>query len=122
MKECFAASNSPSMLLSPLIWKEILTAEQMQYVANFPYRQIIGAILYVNVCSRPAISCSISMTSQFVEKPTLALTRLAQFVYNIRKDRLALGGGAELPHITAFSDSDWEVAWILEFQDLVRSS
>jgi hypothetical protein len=91
--------------------EEILTAEQMQYVANFPYRQIIGAILYVNVCTRPAISYSISMLAQFVERPTFkacsALTRLAQYVYNTRKDRLALGGGAELPHITAFSDSDW---------------
>ena len=83
--------------------EESLTAEQMQYVASFPYCQIIGAVLYVNVCSRPAISHYVSTLAQFVEKPTFkackALTRLAQFVYNTRKDRLSFGGGADLPHI-----------------------
>ena len=91
--------------------EENLDWEQLQYVSKFPYRKAIGAILYVNVCTRPAISYAISTLAQFVEKPTFkackALVRLAQFVYNTRKDRLALGGGADLPHITAYSDSDW---------------
>ena len=62
-------------------------------------------------CTRPSISYAISSLAQFVVKPTYkackALERLAQFVFNTREDRLALGGGAELPHITAYSDSDW---------------
>ena len=52
------------------------------------------------------------MLAQFNNRPTLkackAFVRLAQFVYNTRKDRLALGGGANRPDITAYSDSDWE--------------
>ena len=41
--------------------EEMLTEEQSQYIANFPYRQLIGANLYVNVCTRPAISQAISV-------------------------------------------------------------
>jgi hypothetical protein len=91
--------------------EENLTQEQLHYVSLFPYRKVIGAILYVNVCTRPSISYAISTLAQFVVKPTFkackALVRLAQFVYNTRKDRLALGGNAKLPHITAYCDSDW---------------
>ena len=91
--------------------EEMLTEEQSKFVANFPYRQLIGANLYVNVCTRPAISQAISVLAQFNNAPThqacLAVVRLTQFVYNTRKDRLAIYGGAEKPIITAFCDSDW---------------
>ena len=91
--------------------EKTLNAKQSQWVFTFPYRKLIGTILYVNVCTRPAVSYAISMLAQFNNRPTLkackALVRLAQFVYNTREDRLALGGGAERPTITAYSDSDW---------------
>ena len=51
------------------------------------------------------------MLAKFINRPTLkackALVRLAQFVFNTREDRLALGGGANRPDITAYFDSDW---------------
>ncbi len=90
--------------------EETLTAEQSRFFLTFPFRQLIGATLNVNVCTRPAIYYAISMLAQFNNSPThkacLALVRLAQFVYNTRKDRLALCGGISKPLITAFSDSD----------------
>ena len=77
----------------------------------FLIAKLIGCLLYVNVCTRPAISYSISMLAQFNNSPTYqacqALVRLAQFVYNTRQDRLALCGGAERPDLTTYSDSDW---------------
>ena len=91
--------------------EETLTEEQSQFVTNFPYRQLIIANLYVNVCTRPAISQAILVLAQFNNSPTLqaclAVVRLTQFVYNTRKDRLAIFGGAEKPIITTFCDSDW---------------
>ena len=91
--------------------EENLTREQSRYVSTFPYRKLIGCLLYVNVCTRPAISYSISMLAQFNNSPTYqacqALVRLAQFVYNTRQDRLALCGGADRPDLTTYSDSDW---------------
>ena len=91
--------------------EETLNAKQSQFVFTFPYRKLVGTVLYLNVCTRPAISYAISMLAQFNNRPTLkackALVRLAQYVYNTREDRLVLGGGADRPTITAYSDSDW---------------
>ena len=91
--------------------RETLNAKQSQFVFTFPYRKLVGTVLYLNVCTRPAISYAISMLAQFNNRPTLkackALVRLAQYVYNTRENRLVLGGGADRPTITAYSDSDW---------------
>ena len=91
--------------------EENLTPRQVLYVQNFPYRQLVGTILYLNICTRPAISYAISTLAKFNTKPTFtackALVRVAKYLYNSRTDRLALGGGAKLPHIVSYSDSDW---------------
>jgi hypothetical protein len=41
--------------------EENTTPRQMQYVSKFPYRKLIGAIIYLNVCTHPAISYAISI-------------------------------------------------------------
>jgi hypothetical protein len=91
--------------------EENLTPRQVLYGQNFPYRQLVGTILYLNICTRPAISYAISTLAKFNTKPTFtackALVRVAKYLYNSRTDRLALGGGAKLPHIVSYSDSDW---------------
>jgi hypothetical protein len=91
--------------------EESVTPKQLQYAGKFPYRQLIGAILYLNMCTRPDISYAVSILAQFNVKPTFlackALVRLARFIYNTRNDKLILGGGADIPVITSFCDSDW---------------
>jgi hypothetical protein len=91
--------------------EENTTPRQLRYVARFPYRKLIGAIIYLNVCTRPAISYAISILSQFNANPTFlackALLWLAKYLFNTRSDRLALGSGAHNPVITSFCDSDW---------------
>jgi hypothetical protein len=91
--------------------EENATSKQLQYVAKFPYRKLVGAIIYLNVCTRPAISYTISILAQFNSQPTFlackALLRLAKYLFNTKSDRLALGGGSLTPQITSFCDSDW---------------
>ena len=91
--------------------EESLSPKQSQYVHKFPYRQLVGAIIYLNVCTRPTVSYAISILAQFNSSPTFlaikALLRLAKFLFNTRHERLALGGGARTPVITSFCDSDW---------------
>lgn len=92
--------------------EENTTPRQLRYVARFPYRKLIGAIIYLNVCTRPAISYAISILAQFNANPTFlackALVWLAKYLFNTRRDRLALGSGAHNPAITSFCDSDWD--------------
>ena len=86
------------------------TPRQLQYVANFPYRNLIGVIIYLNVCTRPTISYAMAILAQFNAKPTFlackALQWLCKFLYNTKSDKLTLGG-VSTPVITSFCDSDW---------------
>ena len=36
---------------------------------NFPYRQIVGSLMYAMLCTRPDLACGVSVVSQFLEKP-----------------------------------------------------
>jgi hypothetical protein len=94
----------------PATEEEMSTPRQLQYVANFPYRKLIGVIIYLNVCTRPTISYAISVLAQFNAKPTFlackALLWLCKFLYNTKSDKLTLGG-VSTPVITSFCDSDW---------------
>ena len=51
--------------------EEMLTAEQSQFVVTLLYCQLIGANLYGNVYTRPAISQAVSVLAQFNNSPTL---------------------------------------------------
>jgi len=88
-----------------------VTRARMAYVDKFPYRELIGVILYLNVCTRPDVSYAISFLAKFNSKPTFlackALWRLAKYLYNTREVKLTLGGGAKGPYQVAYSDSDW---------------
>ena len=88
-----------------------VTRAQLAYVAQFPYRQLIGVIIYLNVCTRVDVSYHISYLAKFNNKPTFlackALWRLAKYLYHTRKEKLHLGGNAEGPYQVIFSDSDW---------------
>ena len=48
-------------LKPPVLEEESSTTRQLQYVANFPYRKLIGVIIYLNVCTQPTISYAISI-------------------------------------------------------------
>ena len=71
--------------------EESTTPRQLQYFAKFPYRKLIGAIIYLNVCTRPTISYAISILAQFNAKPTFlackALLWLCKFLFNTKSDK-----------------------------------
>ena len=49
-------------LLEDAKYKEISTQ-------NFPYRKIIGSLMYAMLGTRPDIACAVSVLSQFLDKP-----------------------------------------------------
>jgi hypothetical protein len=67
----------------PTTEEENTTPKQLQYAAKFPYRKLICAIIYLNICTRPSISYAISILAQFNAKPTFlackALLWLSKF-------------------------------------------
>ncbi|KAF7491368.1 Retrovirus-related Pol polyprotein from transposon TNT 1-94 [Sarcoptes scabiei] len=75
---------------------------------DYPYRQAIGALLYLSCRTRPDISYSVSLLSRFIEKPTLIHVKMVKHLWRYLKGTIDYGItlGGDVSKITAFSDSD----------------
>jgi hypothetical protein len=79
------------------------------YVANFPYQEMLGSLLFLAVCTRPNIAYAVGYLARFSNKfnreACRALERVMQYVYNTRSEVLALGG--TVARLVGFVDSDF---------------
>jgi hypothetical protein len=79
-----------------------------------PYGSLVGALLFVAVCSRPDIAFAVTRLTKFISSPaeqhwTAALQVLA-FLFKTRFCGVELGfkrKGGGLPNIEGYADSDW---------------
>jgi hypothetical protein len=50
--------------------KLLLDAEKEEYdTTGFPYRKVVGSLMYAMLGTRPDLACAISIVSQYLEKP-----------------------------------------------------
>ncbi|GAA5907142.1 uncharacterized protein JCM6883_006157 [Sporobolomyces salmoneus] len=74
-----------------------------------PYREILGAVVYLSTCTRPDISCTVSIASRFASDPAPChfkiLKRLLRYLINTRSLGLRFIPGQPLS-LTGFSDAD----------------
>ena len=62
---------------------EDLCEEQREYVENFPYKQIVGAVLYLAMHTRPDIAYAVGVLARHASNPTYQSCQLAvHFYYN----------------------------------------
>lgn len=76
------------------------------------YRQAIGSLMYLMVCTRPDICFVVGRLSQFMEKPTKSLWTAVKRVFRYIAGTLSTGivytGDQKGPvNLVGFSDSDW---------------
>ncbi|KAM2012453.1 hypothetical protein ACFX1T_024318 [Malus domestica] len=45
------------------------TVEESQYMAQIPYANVVGSLMYVMVCTRPDISQAVSIVSRYMHNP-----------------------------------------------------
>jgi len=87
-----------------------MTEEDWKFVERFPYRELVGSLLFISMCTRGDISYQVHYLSRFLEKPPksacLAAKRVLQYLYNTRDRKLTLGGTPR-PLLTMFCDTDW---------------
>jgi hypothetical protein len=88
---------------------ESMTDRQTDYAEQFPYQNIVGALLYLSINTRPDISYSVGVLARFSKSPTFrackAVLRLLIYLRGTA-DRGICYSGDNLK-IFAYSDADW---------------
>ena len=88
---------------------EPLTEEKRKYINNFPYRSIIGALLYLALHTRPDISYAVGVLSRFGTNPSYAACEMCVYLLQYLRGTVGLGitlSGSSLDlHI--YTDADW---------------
>ena len=82
---------------------------QQEKVDRFPYREIIGALLYLSVITRFDISYAVGHLSRYMAKPTFAAYQAVCRLLSYVKRTVHLGirySGSRLD-VHGYSDSDW---------------
>ena len=77
---------------------------------SFPYRQAVGMLMYLMVCSRPDLSYSVTVLSRYNNSPkkihVSAIKQVLRYLKGTRDVQLILRGSGEL-NLTGYNDSDW---------------
>ena len=78
---------------------------------NFPYRSLIGALMYASICTRPNISFATNKLSQFLENPSPTHWKAAKRILKYLKGTSDLGltFQASSSDMRLHVDVDWEV-------------
>jgi Reverse transcriptase (RNA-dependent DNA polymerase) len=89
-----------------------ITPEGRLQLNKFPYRSLVGCLLYLAISTRPDISYAVQQLSQYLDSYSFehwgAAIRLVQYLKGMRDLKLHLGG--DIPTILhAYSDSDWAI-------------
>ena len=88
---------------------EDLCEEQWEYVRNFPYKQIVGAVLYLAMHTRPDIAYAVGVLARHASNPTYQSCQLAVHLlqYLRRTSTLGIRFTGMSFDMHAFSDADW---------------
>ena len=96
---------------SPTCGKILMPAKDIsEIVTNVPYRELVGALMWLSVTTRPDITFAVSSVSRFLDSPTKehwnAAKRILRYAKKTKNARLTYHCSAQSEFI-AFSDSDW---------------
>lgn len=78
---------------------------------EFPYREAIGSLMYLMVCTRPDIAYIVGVLSRYVEKPTTvhwqAVKRIFKYLKGSTNHGLSFPLNSFSTQLTMYCDSDW---------------
>ena len=98
-------------------WRIVIDEELAQasdkdreFVHAFPYRELIGSLLFIMICTRGDVCYAVGYLARFNSGPCklacLAAKRVLQYLYNTRHKKLVLGG-TSTPLLSLFCDTDF---------------
>ena len=87
-----------------------LTSHDKEELAKYPYRSLVGCLLYLSIASRPDITYAVQQLSQFLDSYSYAhwnaAIRIVRYLKGTRELKLVLGGTNPIS-LVGFTDSDW---------------
>ena len=96
---------------SPTSGKVLTPAkDESEIVTNVPYRELVGALMWLSVSTRPDIAFAVSSVSRYLDRPTKehwnAAKRILRYVKGTKDAKLSyICCGS--PVFIAYSDADW---------------
>ena len=76
----------------PSNYQRLLQDAEDEKVSNevFPYRRIVGSIMYAMLATRPDLACAVSVVSQFLESPKPTLIMMVKHILKYLANNLDL--------------------------------
>lgn len=78
--------------------------------SNYPYRQLVGSLMYLAILTRPDIAYALGNVSRFMEEPKviheIALKRILRYIAGTKNHGILYNGGGE-QKLIGYSDSDY---------------
>jgi hypothetical protein len=88
---------------------EGVSEEDQAYLDNFPYRSLLGAVLYLSLNTRPDIAYAVGVLSRHANKPTVEvchlMVHLMQYLRGTKEMGIRFSGRKFDMHV--FTDADW---------------
>jgi transposase InsO family protein len=107
----FDVLNAKSINLKTPIEKDLNLMPAEKVNVRLPYRQLVGCLLYVSICSRPDISFAVNYLSRFMNSYSdlhfQYLKRVLIYLYNTRDLKLTYTFSNENKILQCFVDADW---------------
>ena len=101
-------AQQKSTPLSPSVQLDITGGEPLD-TSVFPYRALVGSLLYISVCTRPDISYSVGALGKYNDKPSTAhwtaAKNVLRYLKGTAKRGINFGGGSNI--ILGYSDADF---------------
>ena len=87
-------------------------ADEQMYLDNFPYKSLLGALLYLSMNTRPDIAYAVGLLSQFGAKPTRSTCKLLIYLQQYVRGTVAKASdsvGVPLIYLYmhVFKDANW---------------
>ena len=87
------------------------TESEKKTMANVPYREAVGSLMYLMMCTRPDIASAVQFVSRFSSNPAPqhweAVKQIFKYVQKTKSLQLTFRKQG-MVNLTCLSDSDWE--------------
>ncbi|KAJ9547882.1 hypothetical protein OSB04_020425 [Centaurea solstitialis] len=87
------------------------SSSELERMSRIPYASAIGSIMYAMICTRPDVSCALSMTSRYQANPGndhwTAVKNILKYLRRTKEMFLVYGGAEELS-VKGYTDASFQ--------------